>query len=134
LADEVLNISFTTNKDNAKVSAIKILQTNLSTGMNNVLNNLPEKNTLLQIFPNPFTSKTTIHYQLSESTTVKLSINNLFGEQIITLVNEYQAAGSYLVDWIAKDNKVKRLGNGLYLVKLETGNNSVQTMKFILLR
>jgi flagellar hook assembly protein FlgD len=71
---------------------------------------------------------------LSEATPVKLNIYNLIGEKVATLVNEYQAAGYYSVDWNANDSKGKQLENGLYLPKLETGNNIVQTMKTILLR
>lgn len=134
LKDELLNISFTTIKDNAKVSAIKILQISGSTGVNNALNNLPEQTKLLQIFPNPFSAKTTIHYQLGERTPVKLSVYNLLGEQLSTIINEYQPAGYYSVDWYATDSKGKQLGNGLYLFRLKAGNNSVQTMKSVLLR
>ncbi len=133
VADGTLNISLTGVKDNAKISAIKILQTGI-TGTNNVLSNLPEKTMLSQIFPNPFSTKTTIQYQLSEATPVRLNIYNFSGEQITTLVNEYQAAGYYSVDWNAKDSKGKQMDNGLYLFKLEAGIKSVQTMKSILLK
>ncbi len=106
----------------------------LSTGTNNVLNNLPEQTKFLQVFPNPFSSKTTIQYQLSETTLVKLSIYNSIGELMTILVNQYQAAGNYSVDWNTTDSQGQQLGNGLYLHKLETGNKSVQTMKSVLLR
>jgi hypothetical protein len=105
----------------------------LSTGTNNVLNNLPEQIKFLQVFPNPFASKTTIQYQLSETTPVKLSVYNSLGKQVTTLVNEYQSAGNYSLEWNAPDGQGKQLENGLYLFKLETGK-SVQTMKSVLLR
>ena len=134
VTDGELNISFTGTKDNAKVSAIKILQLAVPTGINNVLNNLPEQTKLSQIFPNPFTTKTTIQYQLSEATPVKISIYNSIGALITTLVNEYQATGYYSVDWNANDSNGKQMENGLYLFKLETDNNSVHTLKSVLLR
>jgi len=134
LKDELLNISFTTFKDNAKISAIKILQIDESTGTNNVLNKLPEQTKLSQIFPNPFSAKTTIQYQLNEAAPVKLSIYNSIGALQKILVSEYQAAGYYSVDWNTKNYNGKQLENGLFLFKLESGKNSVQTMKAILLK
>jgi len=106
----------------------------LSTSTNNLLNTLPGYTKLTDNFPNPFSTKTTILYQLSEATPVKLNIYNLLGEKVASLVDEYQAVGYYSVEWNAKDNNGKQLKNGLYLTRLETGNNFVQTMKPILLR
>lgn len=105
-----------------------------STSTNNSLNNMPKQTKLTDNFPNPFSTKTTIHYQLSESTPVKLNIYNLLGELVATLVNEFQAVGTYSVEWNAKDNNGKPLENGLYLTRLETCNNCVQTLKSMLLR
>jgi hypothetical protein len=133
LTDGVLDIALTSVKDNAKISAIKVLQTG-TTGTNNDMNNLSGKTMFLQVFPNPFTTKTTIQYQLSEGVPVKLSVYNLLGEQLSILVNDYQAVGNYSVDWDATDSKGKQMDNGLYLFKLEAGNKSVQTMKTVLLR
>jgi len=132
VTDDVLNIALTSVKDNAKISAIKVLQTGI-TSTNNVLNNLPEKTLLLQVFPNPFTTKTTIQYQLSKATPVKLSVYNSLGKQVSILVNEYQVTGNYSVNWNATDSKGKQLENGLYVFKLETGK-SVQTLKSVLLK
>jgi hypothetical protein len=110
------------------------LKFSLSTSSNNLLNTLPGQTKLTDNFPNPFSAKTTIQYQLSEATPVKLNIYNLLGEKVATLVNEYQAEGYYSVEWNVKDNNGKQLENGLYLTRLETGNNFVQTKKPILLR
>jgi len=105
-----------------------------ATTTNDLLNTLPLYTKLTDSFPNPFSAKTTIHYQLGEATSVKLHIYNSRGEKVATLVNEYQVAGYYSAEWNAKDNNGKQLENGLYLIRLETGNNTVQTMKTILLR
>jgi arabinoxylan arabinofuranohydrolase len=134
VSDGELNISFTTIKDNAKISAIKIVLPDPVSGINDLPSSLPEHTKMEQIFPNPFTTKTTIHYQLNEATPVKLSIYNSIGELMTTLVNEYQPAGYFSVDWNAADRVGKLLGNGLYLIKLEAGNKSVQTMKTVLLK
>jgi hypothetical protein len=135
VTDDVLNISFTGVKDNAKISAIKILQTSIFSSIaDNGSDNSPEKNELLKIYPNPFRTITTIDYHLCSDTPVKLSVYNLLGEHISTLVNGYQSAGNYSVDWNTANGRSALLANGLYLIKLETDNKSVQTMKAVLLR
>jgi hypothetical protein len=137
LTDEVLNISFITSIDNAKVSAIKILQTSTvppPTGINDFTQIVPKQTILGQNYPNPFINSTVIPYQLAEASQVRLNIYNFLGQQLICLVNEYQPVGNYSIDWNAKDCKGNQIENGLYLYKLENGNNSVQTGKFILLK
>ncbi len=89
---------------------------------------------LMQNYPNPFKTETTIPYHLNEASHVKLTIYNFLGQQVGTLVNEYQSAGNYSIVWNAINNQRKQLENGIFFLKLETSNNSVQTMKAILLK
>jgi hypothetical protein len=131
ITDGVLDIGIISVKDNAKISAIKILKTGL-TSANNALSS--GKTGISQIFPNPFSTKTTIRYHLNENSPVKLSVSNFLGEQINCLVNEFQAAGTYSVDWNAIDSNGKQLGNGLYLFKLEANNQPIHTIKSILIQ
>lgn len=72
---------------------------------------------LYQNYPNPFNSSTTITFDLPNSANVKLTIYNLLGEEIITLINEYKEAGSYKINWNAIN-----LPSGIYLYRLETDN------------
>jgi hypothetical protein len=133
VTDGVLDIAITSSKDNAKISAIKIFQTGV-TSANSFVNNNSGKTKFLQIFPNPFSTKTTIQYQLNEGATVMLDVYNLLGEKIYSLVNEFLPAGNYSVNWNATDSKGNQLENGLYFFKLETGSNSVQTLKSVLIK
>lgn len=110
------------------------LKFSLSISTSILFNTSPAQTKLTDNFPNPFSTKTTIRYQLSEATPVKLNIYNLLGKKVAMLVNEYQAVGYYSVDWNANEGNGKQIKNGLYLFKLETSNNSVQTMKSVLLR
>lgn len=71
----------------------------------------------LRGYPNPFTSETTIEYNLEESGYVTLTIFDLLGREVKTLVDERQAAGSYSVTLEAED-----LAAGYYVTQLQQGN------------
>ncbi len=129
LTDEVLNISFSTINDNAKISAIKVVPANGTGVMNNML---PQRTLLGQNYPNPFNPETTIPYQLNESSQVKLSIHNSLGQHVITLVDEKKTAGHHSATWNGRDSNDKPMASGIFIYRLETNNNTVQTKKFIL--
>jgi hypothetical protein len=79
---------------------------------------------LSQNYPNPFNPSTTISYSLAKHGNVNLSIYNLLGEKIITLVDASQAAGSYQVQWNGLNEYGNQVASGVYLYRLETGNST----------
>jgi len=82
---------------------------------------------LYQNYPNPFNSSTIICYQLPEKSFVRLEVVDLLGRQIALLVNEYQQAGNYRIDFDAKD-----LMSGVYVYRLKTNRfNSIKKMVLI---
>ena len=81
---------------------------------------LPESPRLMQNYPNPFNSSTTIQYQISASTRVRLDIFNLTGQRIKSLLNGYQLPGSYEVTWDGTDERGTLASTGIYLIKLQT--------------
>ncbi|MBN1187881.1 MAG: aryl-sulfate sulfotransferase [Bacteroidales bacterium] len=83
---------------------------------------------LMQNFPNPFNPSTTIKYSLQESNNVTLRIYNLSGQEIETLVNEFQNEGEQKTTWHPKG-----LPSGTYLYKLEICEYS-EKKKLMLLR
>lgn len=70
---------------------------------------------LEQNYPNPFNEQTTIHYELPVASQVALSITDLLGRKVATLVNDTKAAGSYNVMWDAGD-----VSSGVYFFTLAT--------------
>ncbi|RPH91924.1 MAG: T9SS C-terminal target domain-containing protein, partial [Calditrichaeota bacterium] len=92
----------------------------------------PQTLELFQNYPNPFNPTTTIPYQLSKASHVKLSIHNFLGQLVITLVDEPQAAGYHAAIWNGNDTNAKPMASGVYFYQLQTGNNSVQTNKLVL--
>jgi hypothetical protein len=81
---------------------------------------------LYQNYPNPFNPSTTIAYSLGKSAVVALKIYDLTGKEVDVLVNEFQAAGTYQMTWIAE-----ALPSGIYFYKLQAGDFS-ETKKLLL--
>ena len=88
---------------------------------------------LFQNYPNPFNPSTTFNYMHDISENVKLEIYNILGNKIAEPVNEYQTAGSYSVNWIAKDFWGDLLPSGIYFAKLQLEENQ-QIIKIILMK
>jgi hypothetical protein len=78
---------------------------------------LPISFKLYQNYPNPFNPFTTIRYEVPTRTDVKLTLYNVLGQQVRTLVNETLNAGRYRVEINAGS-----LASGLYFYKFEAGN------------
>jgi hypothetical protein len=89
---------------------------------------LPNEFSLLQNFPNPFNPSTMITYRLKEDGIVKLSVFNILGNEIETLVSEAKPAGNYEVTWNASN-----LPSGVYFYQIKAGSE-VDTKKMLLLR
>jgi flagellar hook assembly protein FlgD len=92
---------------------------------------IPETS-LSQNAPNPFNPATTISYSLSEPGYVVLRIYNLLGQEVRTLVDEVQAAGSYTVRWDGKDNREVAVVSGIYLYQLRIDAQLVGVRRMIL--
>ncbi len=130
--DGELNISFTTLKDNAKISAIKVTEAVTTTGMNDRPSTSPKYSEIGQNYPNPFQTGTTIPYRLFKASHVRLTILNYLGQQVVTLVNEFQPEGKYSTYWNAKNNEGRQLGSGIYLYRLETHHNEISNGKLLI--
>ncbi|RPI04047.1 MAG: T9SS C-terminal target domain-containing protein, partial [Ignavibacteriae bacterium] len=89
---------------------------------------LPDKFELHQNYPNPFNPSTTITYAIQQPGIVVLKVYNIVGQEIQTLVNNYQAAGKYQVTLNAQ-----LLSSGVYFYRLQS-NGSTLMRKMILLR
>ena len=89
---------------------------------------IPVKFDLKQNYPNPFNPRTMISYQLPMTNEVELSIYNLLGQKVITLVSERQKAGHHQVEWNASG-----FASGVYYYQLVAGEFR-EVKKMILLR
>lgn len=88
----------------------------------------PEEFILYQNYPNPFNPTTTIDYELFKSSYINLTVYNILGEIIITLINKFQNAGKYKIKF-----EGYFLTSGIYFYKL-TAESFSETRKMILLK
>ncbi len=72
---------------------------------------------LEQNYPNPFNPSTKISYSIANAGQVNISVYNMLGQEVATLVNGFQTAGTHSVDF-----KASTLASGVYLYKIQAGN------------
>jgi hypothetical protein len=100
----------------------------LATGVDNEIDLLPDKTTLLQNYPNPFNPTTSISFCLPSKLFVSLKVFNVLGKEVATLVSKEMPAGSYTNQWNGAN-----LSSGVYFYRLQAGSFT-QTKKLVLLR
>ena len=83
---------------------------------------------VLQNYPNPFTSTTAIMYKVTEPGFISIKVFDLMGTEVASLVSEKKPVGEYVIDWNASG-----LADGLYFCKLRNGNKSL-IRKMILMK
>jgi hypothetical protein len=93
----------------------------------------PKDFELYQSYPNPFNDQTIIKYNLMKSCLVTLTIYNILGQKVRTLVREHQKAGVKTVSWDGKDEKGGDLSSGIYIYRLRAGE-IIQTKRMLLLK
>ncbi len=108
-----------------------------STGVDGTGNSLPTTFELFQNYPNPFNPVTEIRYQLPVAARLQLTVYNILGQKVRTLIEESRPAGVYSLPWDGRDDSGEPAGSGIYLLKMEAsggGARFVQTRKMVLLK
>ena len=85
-------------------------------------------------YPNPFNSVTTIQYALPTATDVELTVYNVVGQAVRTLVAEHQRAGHYAVEWDATDASGHSVSAGIYFYCLRADGQLRTVEKMLLLK
>ncbi len=89
---------------------------------------VPTEYSLDQNYPNPFNPSTTISYSIPNSGSVVMKIYNILGQEVQTLVNQYQSVGNYKVNFDASS-----LTSGVYFYSIQA-DNFVQIKKMMLVK
>ena len=90
--------------------------------------------TAISNYPNPFNPATTIKFDLLQSGKVELSIYNIKGQKVKTLMDAYSAKGSFNLVWNGKDNSGKQVASGNYMAKCTLNGKEIATTKMTLLK
>jgi hypothetical protein len=105
----------------------------VTTSSNDDANGIPAVTRLEGNYPNPFNPSTTVRYALKDAGKVSISIYNLKGQLVKTLVNENKKAGNHNVVWNGNDDSGKPVSSGVYMYRMQaTGVN--QTRKMMLMK
>jgi len=94
---------------------------------------LPVNYRLYQNHPNPFNAGTIIRYEIPQAAQVMVKVYNSTGQEIRTLVNEFQQPGHYRISWDGRDEQGRLVRSGIYIYQLRAGSFT-QTHKMILMR
>ncbi len=95
---------------------------------------VPTAFALADNFPNPFNPATTIQYALPYAADVELTVYNVVGQPVRTLVAEHQSVGHYAVEWDATDDSGHSLSSGMYFYRLQAGEGFHEVKKMLLLK
>ncbi len=118
MAPGVRKITIATDQGGLRIDYIQVLAFGGSTATEP--DELPAGYSLSQNYPNPFNPTTTIVYSLAEPGAVRLTIYDLLGREVRTLVDRDMPAGTFRVTWDGTGAEGSLVASGLYLYRLET--------------
>jgi len=105
----------------------------VSTSSNEDANGIPAVTRLEGNYPNPFNPSTTVRYAMKDAGQVSISIYNLKGQLVKTLVNENKKAGNHSVVWNGNDDSGKPVSSGVYMYRMQAAGVN-QTRKMMLMK
>lgn len=97
-------------------------------------NSLPACVTLNGNYPNPFNPETTISFSIPDDSKIELSVFNIKGQKVKSLVKDSFESGTHSVIWNGKDDNNKSVSSGIYFYKLNVNGTSKQIRKCILMK
>ena len=93
----------------------------------------PEAYRLAQNYPNPFNPNTTISYELPQDGLVNITVMDLTGRQVASLVSGEQRSGTHSVRWNSTNDSGQKVSAGMYYYKIQVGDFT-ETRKMTLLK
>jgi hypothetical protein len=105
----------------------------MTVALSGIGNALPTSFALAQNYPNPFNPSTEISYSLPVPSQVELSIYNVLGQRVNTLVNGEMPAGDHTVTWDGRNSSGGSVSSGVYFYRIQA-TNFVETKKMMMLK
>ena len=94
---------------------------------------IPEEFSLRQNYPNPFNPVTTLRYDLPDQTHVNITVYDMLGRKVRTILNQQQDPGYKSLIWDATNDYGKPVSAGMYLYQIQAGEY-ISTKKMVLLK
>jgi glucose/arabinose dehydrogenase len=88
----------------------------------------------LKIGPNPFGISTNIAVSLMAPASVDLTVYDVAGRRVATLMNAHSAAGSHEVNWNGRDESGRTLASGVYFVRLNLNGQTAETRRITMIK
>jgi len=99
---------------------------------------IPERLKLFPAYPNPFNPTITIPYAIPKNGLVKISIYNIVGQKVITLVDQIQEEGVHYIVWNGINENGRAASTGIYFVnfyiKYNSNSSDLESYKIVLLK
>jgi len=105
-----------------------------SEGISNADNVIINNNFKCNNYPNPFNPTTTIYFSIQNGSKIELSIYNIKGQKIRSLLNDQISSGNHSIVWNGKDDSDKKVSSGVYLYKLHVNDKAELNKKCLLLK
>jgi len=114
IKDQILN--FQTNQEN-----------------NQDISEIPQNINLLSNYPNPFNPTTTISFEITTESVVRLDIYNIRGQHVTKLTDDFYQAGRHNIEWNGHDNNGRNVSSGIYFYQIRVGDLT-QTKRMVMLK
>ncbi|MFH2048950.1 MAG: FlgD immunoglobulin-like domain containing protein [bacterium] len=122
-------IGLESNKVNSVGSSVIVTVT-----VTNIIEPLiPSEFSLSQNYPNPFNMSTTIEYGLPEQCQISITVYNILGQEVSTLVDGIRPAGLHQVQWDGTNSHGNTVATGVYIYRIET-STYIKTKKMLLVK
>jgi len=132
---DIATISFknVAYQNTVDVTAEALLNESISTSLQAQVKPVPTRFALENNYPNPFNPTTTIRYALPQDARVNVTIYNIQGQIVRTLVGTDQTAGYYTIQWDGRSDAGTTVASGIYIYRINAGQ-FVSAKKMVMLK
>jgi hypothetical protein len=128
-----LTYIYTENDGSAGITQTRVNPDFGSAALSLTDESVPATFSLEQNYPNPFNPSTVIAFGIPTNSHVRLTVFNLLGQEVQTLVDGNMSAGTHEVTWDGTNSSGSSVASGVYFYRVEAGQN-VETRKMMLLK
>jgi hypothetical protein len=104
-----------------------------ATSLNGDRQSQPKQFQLYPAYPNPFNMSTTIRFQINTNQHIKISIFDVNGRIVNTILNSKVAAGNYKITWNGKNTTGNEMASGIYFARVSV-SNYISTLKLVMIK